>query len=79
MEKIWVITGDQIENFTEVAKTVYWRDFRDRGISEDRIATTDSFREEFVSKCCAELKIETLGDKLVWSLLNARKGTKSEA
>ena len=73
MDKIWIVTDEQLGKLKNVAETVYERDFRDRDISHDTIATTDSYREEFVSKCCVELKIRTLSDELVRTLLNVRK------
>jgi hypothetical protein len=73
MEKIWIVDAQQLERIKETAITVYKRDFDNRGISADRIADTDSAREEFVAKCYTELNIGTLGDRLVTALINARK------
>ena len=75
MDKIWIITSEQIASFKDVAKSVYNRDFKARNISTDDIACTDSHREDFVSKCSDELKIRTLSDELVSALLTARKAS----
>lgn len=76
MDKIWIVTNDQLANVKTVAKTVYERDFKKRGISEDNIAETDSLREEFVSKCYDEMGIQTLSDNLLHALINMRKANK---
>ena len=73
MDKIWIVTDEQINSLKTVAQTVYERDFKGKNISQDDIAITDSLREAFVSKCYEEMKIRTLSDELVRTLINLRK------
>ena len=75
MDKIWIVTPEQLAEIKAVVKTVYNRDFKGKSISTDDIADIDSIREEFVSKCCVEMKLQTLSDKLVRTLINARKSS----